>query len=100
MDAILAIIVDGGRAITVIDREGLEINYFLLWFIDSTKTLRWQPCPISSKEAPRGGVCVSIKTMLLEAETAPSWWGCLCASSGFTFIVAFDLSTQLIPSMS
>jgi hypothetical protein len=37
MNAILAIIANGGRAIIVIDREGLEINYFLLEYIDSTK---------------------------------------------------------------
>ena len=30
MNAFLAIIVDGGRAIIVIDREAVEINYFLL----------------------------------------------------------------------
>jgi hypothetical protein len=30
MDAILAIIADGGRAIILNDREGVEINYFLL----------------------------------------------------------------------
>jgi hypothetical protein len=30
MNAVLAIIADGGRAIIVIDREGVEINYFLL----------------------------------------------------------------------
>jgi hypothetical protein len=30
MNAVLAIIADGGRAIVVIDREGLDINYFLL----------------------------------------------------------------------
>ena len=30
MNAILAIIADGGRVIIVIDREGVEINYFLL----------------------------------------------------------------------
>jgi hypothetical protein len=30
MNAILAIIADGGRAIIVIDKEGVEINYFLL----------------------------------------------------------------------
>jgi len=30
MDAILATIVDGGRAIVVIYREAVEINYFLL----------------------------------------------------------------------
>ena len=48
MNAILAIIADGGRAIIVIDREGVEINYFLLYFIDSTKTLRRWPRPIPS----------------------------------------------------
>jgi hypothetical protein len=30
INAVLAIIVDGGRAIIVIDREGEEINYILL----------------------------------------------------------------------
>jgi hypothetical protein len=30
MNAVLAIIADGGRAIIVIDREGVDINYFLL----------------------------------------------------------------------
>ena len=30
MHAVLAIIADGGRAIVVIDREALEINYSLL----------------------------------------------------------------------
>ena len=40
MNAILAIIADGGRVTTiVIDREAGEINYSLLQFIDSTKTL-------------------------------------------------------------
>jgi hypothetical protein len=39
IDAILATIVDGGRAIVVIYREGVEINHFLQYFIDSTKTL-------------------------------------------------------------
>ena len=48
MDAILATIVDGGRAIVVIYREGVEIYYFLLYFIDSTKTLQRQPHPIPS----------------------------------------------------
>ena len=40
MHAILAVIADGGRAIIVIDREAVQINYFLLYFIDSAKTLR------------------------------------------------------------
>jgi len=39
MNAVLAITADGGRAIVVIDREGEEINYFHLLFIDSAKTL-------------------------------------------------------------
>ena len=43
MNAVLAFIADGGRAIIVIDRERLEINYFLLYFIDTTKTLRRRP---------------------------------------------------------
>ena len=30
INAVLAIIADGGWAIIVIDREGVEINYFLL----------------------------------------------------------------------
>jgi hypothetical protein len=30
---------DGGRAIVVIYTEGEKINYFLLYFIDSAKTL-------------------------------------------------------------
>ncbi len=45
MDALLATIVDGGQAIVVIYREGVEINYFLLYFIDSTKTLQQRPHP-------------------------------------------------------
>jgi len=42
MNAILAIIANGRRAIIVIDREGAEIIFFLLYLIDSTKTLQ---CP-------------------------------------------------------
>jgi hypothetical protein len=30
MNAVLAIIANGGQAIVVIDREAVEINYFLL----------------------------------------------------------------------
>ena len=42
MNAVLAIVANGRRAIIVIDKEGAEINYFLLYLIDSTKTLQ---CP-------------------------------------------------------
>jgi hypothetical protein len=43
MNAVLAIVADGGQAIVVINREGVEINCFLLLFIDSARTLRQQP---------------------------------------------------------
>jgi len=76
--AVFAIIANGGRAIVVIYTEGEEINYILLYYIDSDKILQWRPCPTPCEEAPRGGVCSSIKTKGLEGETAPSWWGCLC----------------------
>ena len=79
INAVLAIIADGGRAIVVIYTEGEEINYFLLYFIDSDKTLQRRPRPTPCEEAPGGGVCSSIKTMALEGEMAPSWWGYLCA---------------------
>jgi hypothetical protein len=81
INAVLAIIANGERAIVVIYTEGEEINYVLLYFIDYDKTLRWKPCPTPCEEAPspRGGICSSFKTMVLEGETAPSWWGCLCA---------------------
>jgi hypothetical protein len=59
--------------------KGEEVNYILLYYIDSDKTLRRRPHPNPCNEALGGGVCSSIKTMVLEGETAPSWWGCLCA---------------------
>jgi hypothetical protein len=48
MNTVLAIIADGGRAIIEIIREVVEIKYFLLYFIDSTKTLRQRPRPTPS----------------------------------------------------
>jgi hypothetical protein len=69
MNAVLTIIADGGRAIVVIYTEGEEINYLLLYFIDSDKTLRRRPRPTPCKEAPGGGVRSSIKTMALEGRT-------------------------------
>jgi hypothetical protein len=35
----LAIVASGRQAIVVIDREAVEINCFLFYLIDSTKTL-------------------------------------------------------------
>jgi len=40
--------------------------------------LRRGPHPTPCEEAPGGAVFSSIKTMPLEGEMAPSWWGCLC----------------------
>jgi len=49
MNAVLAIIADGGRAIGVIYREGVGIFFFsFIYFIDSTKILRRQPRPTPS----------------------------------------------------
>jgi hypothetical protein len=48
MNAVLAIFANGVRAIIVINREAVEINYFLLYFIDSTKTLWRRPRPTPS----------------------------------------------------
>ena len=83
MDAILAIIANTGERLLSIDRDrkAVEINYFILQFIDSTKTLRWRPRPTPSAEAPGGGVsvCLTNNTMPLEGQTALPWWGCLCA---------------------
>jgi hypothetical protein len=56
MNAVLAIIAGGGWAIVVIYREGVEINYFLLYFIDSDKTIRRRPRPTPCEEAPGGAV--------------------------------------------
>ena len=57
-NAALAIIADGGRAIVVIYTEGEEMNYFLLYFIDSDKTLRWRPRPTQplAKRLPGWGM--------------------------------------------
>ena len=52
MNAVLAIIADGGRVIIVIDKEGVEINYFLLYFIDSTKTFQRRPRPTPPRRLP------------------------------------------------
>jgi len=79
MNAVLAIIANGGQAIVVNYTEGEEINFVLLYLIDFDKTLRQRPHKTPCKEAHRDGVCSSIKTMALEGGMAPSWWGCLCA---------------------
>ncbi len=57
MNVVLAIFADGERAIIVINREAVQIHYFLLYFIDSDKTLQWWPLPTPCEEAPGGAVC-------------------------------------------
>ena len=69
MNALLAVIVEGRQAIVVINIEAVEI-FFLLYFIDSTKTLQRRPRPTPSIEAPRGEVCLSTNPMLLEGKMA------------------------------
>ena len=61
MNAVLAMIANGGRTIIVIDREAIQINYFLLYFIDSANTLlqRQRPRPTPCKEATEGAVSPS-----------------------------------------
>jgi hypothetical protein len=46
MNAVLVIIVDGGRAIIVIDIEAIEIYFFNLEFNTKPFKGRW-PCPTS-----------------------------------------------------
>ena len=43
MNVVLVIITDGGQVIVAVDIEAVEINYFLLYFIDPAKTLRRRP---------------------------------------------------------
>ena len=70
MNAVLAIIADGGRAIIVIYREAVEIYLFLIYFIIFFKTLQWQSRPTPSEEAPGGGVYSSTETMPLDGKIA------------------------------
>ncbi len=70
MDAILAIIANGRRAIVVIYREAGRnklISYSLYKFILS---LRLRPCPTPCEEAPVCGVYSSMETMPLDGKTA------------------------------
>jgi hypothetical protein len=80
MDAILATIANGGRAIVDINREARRnklISHFLYYLI-------LNPLTATLAKPFRRGSCwgwsmFSIKTMPLERQTTPSWWGCLCA---------------------
>ena len=84
--AILAIIADDGRGISVIYREGVEINNVLIYFMILYKTLRRRSRPTPCEEAPGGAVFSSIKTMTLEAgggngSIMVGMFVCLCLAS-------------------
>jgi len=83
INAVLAIIADSGRGIFGKYREGVEINYFLLYFIDSAKTLRWWPRPTPCEEAPGGAVFSSIKTCCWRGKqlVMVGMFVCLCLAS-------------------
>ena len=72
INAVLAIIANGGRAIVVIYTKGEDINYCLHYFINSDKTLRRRPRPTPCKEAHRGGGMFLHQNHDAGGETAPS----------------------------
>jgi hypothetical protein len=55
INAILAIIADSGRTIVVIYTEGEEINYFLLYCIDSDKSINGSLVQLLGKRLLRVG---------------------------------------------
>ncbi len=79
MDAILATIANRDQAIVGIIREASR-NKLISCLIF---TLILNPLMAAlSNPFCRGswcGVCSTIETMPLKRQTAPSWWGCLCA---------------------
>ena len=80
MNAVLAIIADSGQGIVDIDREVGRNKLITRLIHDIILNPLMAAWPTPSVEAPRGGVCLTDKTMRLEGQTAPSWWGhmCLC----------------------
>ena len=69
MNAVLAIIADGGRAIVVIYREAVEINYFfhLLYNFILNPLMAASSNPL---QRGWGGVLSSMKTMPLDGKMA------------------------------
>jgi hypothetical protein len=77
MNAVLAIIVNGGQGIVDIDRE-LGRNKFITPLIhDIIKPFDGGLGQPLLQRLPRVGYARPTKTMLLEGQTAPSWWGCI-----------------------
>jgi hypothetical protein len=77
MNAFLAIIDDGGRAIFVINREAVEINYFPLYFIDSTKTHLTMALANPFRRGSWGWGMFVNQNHATEEGNGSSWWGCL-----------------------
>ncbi len=79
MDAVLATIANREQVIVDIDRESgrNELNSHLSY------TLILNPLTVASSNlfhrGSQGWGVSPIKTMPLERQAAPSWWGCLCA---------------------
>ena len=74
MYAILAIIAAGGRAIIVIYREAVEINFFSFNLLFNTTNHLKVTLSNPFRRGARGWVHSSKnKTMPLEGKTAPSW---------------------------
>jgi hypothetical protein len=92
MNAVLAIIADGGRAIVEIYTEGEETNYFSFILLILLKPFDGSLVQPLAKRLPGVGYS-SIKTMPLEGETAPSWW----VVGMFVFLC---LASKSLPSWS
>jgi len=78
MNAVLAIIADGRRAIVVIDREAVEKKQFshLLYnfALNPSTTASYNPF----RRGFQGWGMLGQQNHAVGEETAPSWWGCLC----------------------
>jgi hypothetical protein len=91
MNAVLAIISDGGQGIADIDRE-VGRNKLITRLIHDIILNPWMAASANPfhRGSQRGGVCLPDKTMLLEGQTAPSWWGCMC----LCFLLAKSLPNE------
>ncbi len=80
MDAILATIAEGKQAIVDINRDAgrNKLISHLFYHIILNPSMAASANPFC-RGTQRWGICYSSKTMSLEEQTAPSWWGCLWA---------------------
>jgi hypothetical protein len=79
IDAMLATIAYVGQEIYSINREAgrNKLIYSLIYYFIPNPLMVALANPF--RRGTWGGVCSAIKTMPLTRQTAPSWWGCLCA---------------------